>query len=112
MEIDDGEIMEDDEWADDGEELKKPKVPQKVYIEINDKNMDGTPCQFSDGSGFFTSVGFQTFTGCMYGQSGPYTSPEGIQKAIESCKAHITRMGDIPVVRDLRESAKLTRWFT
>jgi len=56
----------------------------------------------------FTSVGFSANT---YGSGYPCDTPEDIQRAIQHHKAWIIKEGDIPIVRDLREKSKLTKFF-
>lgn len=82
-------------------------MKEKVFIEIEDgKFSDGSPAVF---------VRYDTHT---YGGSCPCGNVRGggfanfkIGDAIESAKRTITEHGDIPIIKDLREKAKLTAWL-
>ena len=94
--------MEEDEFIDDGEDLIQPKTkPDKVEIIIE-------PGHHTKNGAEFTSVGY---SGRIYGGSGPYDTPEEINKAVEWAKERIRSEGDIPVVKDLRIKQDLGRWF-
>ena len=56
----------------------------------------------------FTSV---DYSGSSYGACAPCDNSEEIKLFIEHAKATILRNGDIPIIQDEREEARLTAWF-
>lgn len=93
-----------DSESEETEEVKH--TPKKVEIEITDGHF------FSDGAihpkAPFTSVGYMA---SYYGARHPCETDEEIQQAIRNDKETILKEGDIPIVKDLRERNKLTRWL-
>lgn len=77
---------------------------EKVAIDID----EGTYSSSHKNGAKYTSVGCQ---GKTYGQGSPCDSPEEVKQAIEGCKRVIRQHGDVPFVRDNRESAKLSAWL-
>ena len=56
----------------------------------------------------FTSVGYSA---SLYGGGCPCDNEKEINNAIKNAKETIINEGDIPVVVDEREKAKLSHWF-
>lgn len=114
-----GEALDEDDDEDIAEEFvdngkgQKVHKPEKVEIQIRDKNEDGTPCRFGDtvedvGGQLFVSVSYMAR---RYGGSGGHIGEEDIQHAIAQAKICIEREGDIPIVKDYRVKESLSEWF-
>jgi len=56
----------------------------------------------------YTSVGFSANS---YGSGCPCETEEEIREHIKHAREWIIKEGDIPIVKDLRERNKLTRWL-
>ena len=109
-EDEDDDIVE--EFIDNGKGQKIRK-PEKIEIQITDKNDDGTLKRFGEG---VDDVGGQPYTSVSYmakryGGSGGHIGESDIQHAIEMAKKCIEREGDTPVVKDMRVKESLSEWF-
>jgi len=97
-----GEDKEMDYLLSEGEEVEEVKhTPKKVEIEITDGHF------FTSGKPFI-SVRYMAST---YGASHPCETDAEIQQAVKCDRETILKAGDIPIVKDLRERNKLTRWL-
>lgn len=87
------------------------KTNKKVEIIIDENDYKGNKYKFDESvyNGCeYTSVGFN---GKNYGSMSPCRNDKEIKKSIENCKEWIIKEGDIPVIVDNREKAKLSNWF-
>ena len=104
--------LQDSEGEEEDVKVEHKHTPKKVEITISERGIDGElntfTCTDERLGKHYVSVNMSAGN---YGSGSPCQTEAEIKASVEHAREWCLKEGDIPIIRDLRDRCKLTRWM-